>query len=400
MGFKKTRLVATTLVLLVLAGGFSVLAQVSRAPSPNQLVRQVPGIIHVGDVLLRLHDGFVDDISHDELVEAAIRGMVGVLDENSSYFTPDEYQDYLERSTGEFEGIGALVSWDAELEAVRIDNVFDGSPAVRAGVRRGDRVTKVDGHLTSELDLQRAVDLIRGPAGSIVVLHVIRGDAELDIDVARGAVTSPVVSNEVLDRSVMYVQLRSFNERSTRAVENAVAAMRGEIQRQANGRAPRGMILDLRNNPGGLLDQAIRISDLFLDRGLIVETRGRNGDEVSRASARRGQLISSDMPLIVLINEFSASASEIVASALKAHGRATVIGVQSFGKGTVQGIHQFESGAALRLTVARYFTAEGGSIDQVGVAPDIVVEVPEDFFVGDPDTEDPQLNAALALLAG
>ncbi|MCZ6604834.1 MAG: S41 family peptidase [Alphaproteobacteria bacterium] len=398
MRLRRFRLLVTTLVVVIVAGCFSVLAQVSRPPSVNFLAREVPEIVHIGDVLLRVRDGYVDDVVDDALVEAAIRGIIATLDENSSYFTAEEYEAYQERSTGEFEGIGALVSWDEDLKAVRIDNIFDESPALRAGLRRGDRITQVDGRNTDTLDLQRAVEFIRGPAGSNVLLKIIRAEQELDVNVARGAVKSPVVTDEILDGDIMYVRLRVFNERSTRAIEDAVAAMRRDVRRARNGLEPRGMVLDLRNNPGGLLDQAIRITDLFLDRGLIVETRGRNGEEVSRASARNGQMIPRDMPLVILINQFSASASEIVSSALKAHGRATVVGVQSFGKGTVQGIHQFDSGAALRLTVARYFTAEGGSIDKVGVSPDIVVEVPEDFRVGDLDAQDLQLNAALSLL--
>lgn len=397
MGLRNIRLLVAALVLVFVAGCFSVLAQVSRSPSPGQLAREVPQLNHVGDVLVRLRDGYVDDVSQDALVEAAIRGMISTLDENSSYFTADEYQSYLERSSGEFEGIGALVSWDEEIKAVRIDNVFDHSPALRAGVRRGDLITRVDDRETADLDLQRAVDFIRGPAGSNVALHILRGESELDIRVARGEVTSPVVTSEVLEGDVIYVRLRIFNERSTSSIEDAVDNLRREIR--ANGTSPRGMILDLRNNPGGLLDEAVSVTDLFLDRGLIVETRGRHSDQVTRASARRGQLIDRNLPLAVLINEFSASASEIVSSSLKSHGRATLVGVQSFGKGTVQGIHQFESGAALRLTVARYFTASGELIDKVGVAPDVVVEVPEDFRVGDPDEPDPQLAAALEALS-
>ena len=394
---RRMRLPLTIIVAVIVAGCFSVLAQVNRGPSVSQLTREVPDLAHVGDVMLRLRNGFVDSVDEDALTEAAIRGMIGLLDENSSYFNADEYQDYLERNTGEFEGIGALVSWNEELQAVRVDNIFDQSPALRAGVERGDLITEVDGRLTNELDLQRSVDFIRGPAGSNVLLKILRDENELELTVVRGAIRSPVASNEILEDEIMYVRLRIFNDRSTQSIEDAVAEMTRDINTNT-GHAPRGLILDLRNNPGGLLDQAIRITDLFLDRGLIVETRGRGSVEMSRASAQRGQLIPRDMAVAVLINQFSASASEIVASSLKAHGRATVVGVQSFGKGTVQGIHQFQSGAALRLTVARYFTAEGGSIDKVGVAPDIVVEVPEDFRAGDPDEADPQLESALGVL--
>ncbi len=390
------RLLFAALIMVFVAGCFSVLAQVNRPPSSGQLAREVPQLSHVGDVLLRLRDGYVDDVSQEALAEAAIRGMIGTLDENSSYFNADEYQAYLERSSGEFEGIGALVSWDEEIKAVRIDNVFDQSPALRAGVRRGDLIVRVDDKETAELDLQRAVDFIRGPAGTNVALQILRGEDELNIRVARGEVTSPVVTSEILEDDVLYVRLRIFNERSTSSIETAVEDMQREIS--ANGGAPRGMILDLRNNPGGLLDEAVSVTDLFLDRGLIVETRGRHSNQVTRSSARRGQLVGRNLPLVVMINEFSASASEIVSSSLKSHGRATLVGVQSFGKGTVQGIHQFESGAALRLTVARYFTASGELIDKVGVTPDLIVEVPEDFRVGDPDEADPQLEAALGAL--
>jgi carboxyl-terminal processing protease len=320
-----------------------------------------------GDVFERVRGEYVEEVSDEELIEAAISGMLTSLDPHSSYLDPDRYRDMQVQTRGEFGGLGIEVTMENGL--VKVVSPIDDTPAFRAGIEAGDLISQIDGEAVMGLSLGEAVELMRGPPNTDIDLTILREGAEepIEVELTRAVIKiSPVRSR--VERDVGYLRVTTFNEQTEDALVEAIEAIEAEL-----GDDLLGMVLDLRNNPGGLLDQAVEVSDLFLDRGEVVSTRGRTADEVQRFNARAGDVLD-DLPMVVLINGGSASASEIVAGALQDHRRAIVMGTRSFGKGSVQTIMPVSGAGAIRLTTARYYTPAGTSIQATGIVPDIEVK--------------------------
>jgi carboxyl-terminal processing protease len=323
-----------------------------------------------GDVLQRVRDQYVDETTSKQLIEAAINGMLTSLDAHSSYLNEDDFKDMRIQTSGEFGGLGIEVTMDNGL--VKVVSPIDDTPAYRAGVKPGDYVSHLDGKPVMGLSLSEAVDKMRGKVGEPIELTIRReGVAEpIKIVIKRDVIRIRPVKQELegKDDTVGYIRVTTFNQYTAAELKDAIAKVQ-----KAKGDQVSGYILDLRNNPGGLLDQAIEVADLFLERGEIVSTRGREEADTQRDNATPGDMING-LPLVVLINGGSASASEIVAGALQDHRRAVVMGTQSFGKGSVQTVIPVASNGAIRLTTARYYTPSGRSIQAKGIVPDIMVE--------------------------
>jgi len=320
-----------------------------------------------GDVFERVRAEYVEDVGDDELIEAAISGMLTSLDPHSSYLDEDRYRDMQVQTRGEFGGLGIEVTMENGL--VKVVSPIDETPAFRAGIEAGDLISEIDGEAVMGLSLSEAVELMRGAPNTDIALTILREGAEepMEIELTRAVIKiSPVRSR--VERDVGYLRVTTFNEQTEDALTDAVDTIQAEV-----GDDLLGVVLDLRNNPGGLLDQAVEVSDLFLDRGEVVSTRGRTAEEVQRFNARSGDALDG-LPMVVLINGGSASASEIVAGALQDHRRAIVMGTQSFGKGSVQTIMPVSGAGAIRLTTARYYTPAGTSIQATGIVPDIEVK--------------------------
>jgi carboxyl-terminal processing protease len=320
-----------------------------------------------GDVFERIRSDYVEEVKDPELIEAAINGMLRSLDPHSSYLNQKNYRDMQVQTRGEFGGLGIEVTMENGL--VKVVSPIDDTPAARAGLKAGDFITHLDGEQVLGLSLQEAVEKMRGPVNSSIKLTVARpgADAPFDVDLKRDVIRIQSVRSR-LEGDIGYVRITTFNEQTEVNLERSVKKMRDDL-----GPKLKGLILDLRNNPGGLLDQAVAVSDAFLDQGEIVSTRGRRNDDSQRYNAKKGDLVEGK-PLIVMINGGSASASEIVAGALQDHRRAIVLGTKSFGKGSVQTIIPLQGHGAIRLTTARYYTPSGRSIQATGIEPDIEVE--------------------------
>ncbi len=355
----KKAFLLTVLVLALMSPGTS---QVDAASS--ETYRQLNLF---GDVFERVRAEYVEDVTDEELIEAAIRGMLTSLDPHSSYLSPENFDEMQVQTRGEFGGLGIEVTMEDGF--VKVVSPIDDTPADRAGIMAGDYITHLDGEGVLGLTLGDAVEKMRGPVNTDIVLTVVREGAEepLEITVTRDIITIKSVRWSIEDK-VGYIRLSSFTENSEDGLIEALEAMDAEL-----GDELQGIVLDLRNNPGGLLDQAIAVSDVFLDKGEIVSTRGRRDDSTQRFNARPGDL-AHGLPVVVLINSGSASASEIVAGALQDHQRAIIMGTQSFGKGSVQTIIPLPGHGAMRLTTARYYTPSGVSIQATGISPDIIVE--------------------------
>jgi len=323
-----------------------------------------------GNIFERVRAQYVTPPEEDKLVESAINGMLSSLDPHSSYLNQDAADDMRTQTRGEFGGLGIEVTMEDEL--VKVVTPIDDTPAARAGVLAGDLISEIDGEAIRGLNLSDAVDKMRGPVNTAIELTILRDGADmpLKIKVVRDIISVKAVKFRAED-DVGYLRVISFTEKTYGDLEDAIAKITDEIGEDKL----KGFVLDLRLNPGGLLDQAISVSDAFLNQGEIVSTRGRNPEETRRFNARQGDLINGK-PLIVLINGGSASASEIVAGALQDHHRATVLGTQSFGKGSVQTIIPLDASTALRLTTALYYTPSGESIQGTGITPDIKLEEP------------------------
>ena len=324
-----------------------------------------------GDIFERIRVQYVEEVDEKELIEAAINGMLTSLDPHSSYLSPDNAAAMRVQTRGEFGGLGIEVTQEEGF--VKVVSPIDGTPADEAGIEAGDFITHVDGESVLGLTLDKAVDLMRGPVGSEIVITVVReGEAEpFDVSIIRDTIKLTAVRARTEGTTVV-LRITTFNDQTT---PNLEAGMKEQIEAAGGIENVNGFVLDLRNNPGGLLTQAIRVSDAFLDSGEIVSTRGRNPEDGERFNATAGDL-AAGKPLVVLINGGSASASEIVAGALQDHRRAIVVGTKSFGKGSVQTVMPLRGEGAMRLTTARYYTPSGRSIQALGVSPDIVVEQP------------------------
>ncbi|MCY6383453.1 S41 family peptidase [Hoeflea prorocentri] len=325
-----------------------------------------------GDVFERVRAQYVTPPEEKELIESAINGMLTSLDPHSSYLNVDDANDMRTQTRGEFGGLGIEVTLDQDSELVKVITPIDETPASKAGVLAGDLISEIDGEAVRGLTLSQAVDKMRGPVGSDINLTILRegADAPINIEITRAIIKIRAVRHRVED-NVGYVRVISFTEKTYNDLANAIK----DIEDKIPADELKGYVIDLRLNPGGLLDQAINVSDAFLDRGEIVSTRGRNSEETRRYNSRPGDL-TDGKPIIVLVNGGSASASEIVAGALQDHHRATVVGTRSFGKGSVQTIIPLGENGALRLTTALYYTPSGKSIQGTGIKPDIIVEQP------------------------
>ena len=319
-----------------------------------------------GDIFERVRAQYVDEEADKDLIEAAINGMLQSLDPHSSYLNEDNFRDMQVQTRGEFGGLGIEVTMEQGL--VRVVSPIDETPAARAGIEAGDFITHLDGESVLGLTLSDAVDKMRGRVGSDIDLTIRReGKDAFDVTVTRDVVRIRSVRSRV-EGKAGYIRVTTFNEQTMEGVESSMASLKAEL-----GDDIIGVVLDLRRNPGGLLDQAVKVSDAFLDRGEIVSTRGREVDDSQRFNAKKGDL-AEGLPMVVLINGGSASASEIVAGALQDHSRAVIMGTTSFGKGSVQTIMPIGNHGALRLTTAAYFTPSGRSIQKTGITPDIIVE--------------------------
>ncbi len=324
-----------------------------------------------GDIFERIRGDYVEEVDDKKLIEAAINGMLSSLDPHSSYLPPEDYDDMKVQTRGTFGGLGIEVS--QENGVVKVVSPMDGTPAAAAGIQSGDFITHVDGESVMGLTLDQAVDKMRGPVGSEITITVVRAETPepFDVTLVRDTIKLTAVRGR-LEANTAVVRITTFNDQTFPNLEEnlkKVAEEAGGIDKL------NGVVIDLRNNPGGLLTQAIAVSDAFLDKGEIVSTRGRRPEESERFNATPGDL-AMGKPIVVLINGGSASASEIVTGALQDHHRAIVVGTKSFGKGSVQTVMPIRGEGAMRLTTARYYTPSGRSIQALGIAPDIVVPQP------------------------
>ncbi|MFV2051425.1 S41 family peptidase [Aliiroseovarius sp. YM-037] len=324
-----------------------------------------------GDIFERIRSQYVEEVDEAELIEAAINGMLSSLDPHSSFLPPDDFDEMREQTRGEFGGLGIEVTQEEGF--VKVVSPIDGTPAAAAGIEAGDFITHVDGESVLGLTLDEAVDLMRGPVGSEIIITIVReGEAEpFDVSIIRDTITLTAVRTRTEGETVV-LRVTTFNDQT---FPNLRDGMMEAVEEAGGMENVNGFVLDLRNNPGGLLNQAILVSDAFLEAGEIVSTRGRAAEDGERFNANPGDL-ADGKPMVVLINGGSASASEIVAGALQDHRRAIVIGTKSFGKGSVQTVMPLRGDGAMRLTTARYYTPSGRSIQALGVSPDIVVEQP------------------------
>ena len=344
-----------------------------------------------GEVLEKINKEYVDEINQSESMDAAIDGLLQSLDPYSAYMSPEILNEMQTETSGEFGGLGIEVNMESGV--VKVISPIDDTPASRAGIKAGDYIIKIDDIQVQGKSLSEAVDLMRGPVGSSIILTVRRiGQKKaLTFEIVREIIQIKSVKADLLKNNVGYLRLTSFNENSGDQIREQIR----EFEKNENINS---YILDLRNNPGGLLSQAIRISDFFLDNGEIVSTKSRKASENRKWFAKKGDLIGGKT-LVVLINYGSASASEIVAGALQDHKRAIILGENSYGKGSVQSIIPLKNKGAIRLTVAKYYLPSGKSISEVGVSPDIEIDEDTDEFRIKTDTDN-QLSYALKLLNG
>ncbi len=320
-----------------------------------------------GEVFERIRSDYVEEVSDEQLIEAAINGMLSSLDPHSSYMNAKSFRDMQVQVRGEFGGLGLEVTMENGL--VKVVSPIDDTPAAKAGLKPGDLITAIDGQPVLGLSLNDAVEHMRGPVNSDIKLTIKReGRDPFDVTLTRAVIKIQSVKSQLEGGDIGYIRITSFNEQADNGVKTAIKALK-----QQSGDKLIGIVLDLRNNPGGLLDQAIAVAGDFLDKGEIVSTRGRRSEDAARYFAQSGDL-TGGMPMVVLINGGSASASEIVAGALQDHHRAVLLGTRSFGKGSVQTIIQLPGHGAMRLTTALYYTPSGRSIQGKGIEPDITVE--------------------------
>ena len=344
-----------------------------------------------GEVLEKINKEYVDEINQSESMDSAINGLLQSLDPYSSYMSPEIFEEMQTETSGEFGGLGIEVSMEAGV--VKVITPIDDTPASKAGIKAGDYIVKINDIQVQGKSLSEAVDLMRGPVGSGIELTVRRRGAKkaLTFNVVREVIEVQSVKSELLENNIGYLRLTSFNDNSSQQIKK-------QIKKLKKNKNLNSYILDLRNNPGGLLSQAIKISDFFLENGEIVSTKSRKKSENRKWFAKKGDILDGKT-LLVLINYGSASASEIVAGALKDHKRAILVGENSYGKGSVQSIIPLKNKCAIRLTVAKYYLPSGKSISQVGVRPDIEVNEEGDNFRIKTDTDN-QLNYAIKLLNG
>lgn len=341
------------------------------------------GLSNFTKVLDLIERNYVDKVDSEELTTNAIEGMLKTLDPYSAYLSPERYRELEIGTSGEFGGVGMEVA--VENGALKVISPIEGSPADLAGIKPGDLITEIDGKPTQGMVVFEAVKLLRGPKGSKVTITVTReGEGSRDVTLTRDVIHIKSVKYKLLDNEIGYIKISQFQENVSDELEDALSKLELE-----NGGSLRGLVLDLRNNPGGLLDEAIKVADQFIDKGLIVSVRGRTSNQSTEYYATKGDS-KRDISLVVLVNKGSASASEVVAEALQDSKRATIVGSKTFGKGSVQTIIQLDDGSGLKLTTAKFYAPSGRSINDVGVTPDIIVE--------DNDMPDLQMKRAVEIL--
>jgi len=356
-------LVVGTVMGISLSAGGDFLAR-QQQPGHDQFELEQAHLF--AEVMKRVKSDYVESIDDSELLESAIRGMVSDLDPHSQYLDADEYRDIRISTTGSYTGIGIEVTEvDGEIQVI---TPIAGSPAARSGIRSGDQIIAVDGIMVDTENLQDTIGQMRGRRGSRITVTVLRGDEAIDHVMRREVIRVASVHYENLDPSYGYVRLSQFSESTARDLSDAITEMQDE-----QGGMLDGLVLDLRNNPGGVLDSAVDVSDLFLNSGVIVSAEGRTDESRFERTAHRGDVLDG-ADIVVLVNKGSASASEIVAGALQDHNRAAVLGTSTFGKGLVQTVMPLSMGRAIKLTTSRYFTPSGDSIHEVGITPDILVD--------------------------
>ena len=343
------------------------------------------------EVLEKIQDEYVDEIDQAEVMDSAINGILQSLDPYSAYMNPEIFNEMQTETSGEFGGLGIEVSMEGGV--VKVIAPIDETPASRAGVKAGDFIVRIDGEQVQGKTLMEAVNLMRGPVGSPIEITIIRKGLKKAkvFKITREIIEIKSVRARLIENEIGYLRLRAFNENSSSQLKKEISNLRKKPK-------IKGFILDLRNNPGGLLTQAVKISDYFLDDGEIVSTKGRRKRENRKFFAIKGDQING-LPLIVLINNGSASASEIVAGALQDQKRAILLGEKTYGKGSVQSIIPLKNRGAIRLTISKYYLPSGKSISDIGVVPDIKVEEKGDEFVINTDTDN-QLNYAIKLFTG
>ena len=343
-----------------------------------------------GEVLEKIKKDYVDDVNQSEIMDSAINGVLQSLDPYSAYMSPSLFKEMQTDTRGEFGGLGIEIGMESGV--VKVISPIDDTPAEKAGIKAGDYIVKIGDEQVQGKSLMEAVKLMRGPVGSSIKLTVRRKNVKkaLEFEITRKIIEVRSVNSEILgkNKSLGYIRLKSFNENSDQQFLDVIKRFEKKTE-------IKGYILDLRNNPGGLLTQAINITDFFLEDGEIVSTKGRKASETRKFFAKKGDEIKGK-PIIVLINNGSASASEIFAGALKDHKRAIILGENSYGKGSVQSIIPLRNGGGMRLTISKYYLPSGNSISEVGVTPDILVEETGDDFKIKTDSDN-QLNYALKL---
>ena len=367
-------LVIGTIMGVSLSLGGGVLAKRDK-PGSNELSWEQTRLM--AEVMQRVHRDYVEPIDNTELMDSAIRGMVSGLDRHSEFLDAEEYRNIRNSTSGKYSGVGLEVS--TQDGAILVIAPIDGTPAQRAGIESGDEIIEIDGISVRNGELNDAIGKMRGHAGTGLTIKVRRQDYDdpLTFHLTRQKIEVASVRHEVLQPSYGYVRLSQFNESTADELSRAIDAMTDEVQEQT-GEMLTGLILDLRNNPGGILDAAVEVSDLFLDAGIIVTADGRTPESRFRHDAEIGDIMDGAV-VVVLVNGGSASASEIVAGALQDHGRALIIGTTTFGKGLVQTVMPLSKGRAIKLTTSHYYTPSGDSIHEIGITPDIVVDESREY---------------------
>ena len=358
----------TIVIYALIAGLFTGCAMAKEEPKEAQNQVNTYELLNLfGEIMERTKSSYVEEVSDKQLIESAINGMLTSLDPHSSYLTEEDFRYMNEQTKGKFGGLGIQVTM--ENGVVKVISPIDDTPAHKAGIKAGDYITDIDGKTVIGMTLNEAVSKLRGKIGTSVKITIRRvNEKPFTVTLKREEIKMDSVKSEIKNKDILYVRISSFNEDVDKDTEKAI----NDAQKKLNNKLA-GIVLDVRNNPGGLLEQAIGVSDLFLDHGEIVSTRSRNDEDTIKYTATAGD-VAQGLPMVVLINEGSASASEIVAGALQDHHRAVIVGEKSFGKGSVQTVLQLRNNAAMRITTARYYTPSGRSIQAKGIEPDVVVK--------------------------
>ena len=384
---RKANYMKKKFILILLTIVFFIFSKISFAANDENIYNKIDLF---GEVLDKINKEYVEEVNQSDAMDAAINGVLQSLDPYSAYMSPETFKEMETETSGEFGGLGIEVGM--EFGVVKVITPMDDSPAAREGVKAGDYIVKINGIQVQGKTLTEAVELMRGPVGSNLEITIRRKGVKkaLVFKITREIIEVKSVKSKIIDNTIGYIRLTSFNENSSRQIE-------GKIKKFKKKKIDK-YVLDLRNNPGGLLSQAVKISDFFLDNGEIVSTKSRKSSENKKYFARKGDIINGET-LLVLINYGSASASEIVAGALKEHKRAIIIGENSYGKGSVQSIIPLKNRGAIRLTISKYYLPSGKSISGTGITPDIEIAENSDEFRIDTETDN-QLEFAIKLLNG